>query len=128
VETKQRILVVDDEPGIVRVLGIKLKLHGYEVIGTTSGAEAVELARERQPDLMLLDILMPGMTGTEVLERVRAFSRVPVIIFSARPDVTQIAMEMGADDFISKPFDPDRMLEKIKAVLDRNGNHHGAPP
>ncbi len=116
-DNKKCVLVVDDEPGIVKVLGIKLKLHGYEVIGTTSGAEAVELAREKDPDVMLLDILMPGMNGMEVLERVRTFSRVPVIVFTARPDVTQIAMKMGADDFIAKPFDPDQMVEKIRCLL-----------
>jgi DNA-binding response OmpR family regulator len=114
---KRRVLVVDDEPGIVKVLGIKLKLHGYEVIGTTSGAEAVELARQREPDVMLLDILMPGMSGMEVLERVRTFSQVPVIVFTARPDVLQIAMNMGAADFIAKPFDPDQMVEKIRCLL-----------
>lgn len=111
-DNKKCVLVVDDEPGIVKVLGIKLKLHGYEVIGTTSGAEAVELAREKDPDVMLLDILMPGMNGMEVLERVRTFSRVPVIVFTARPDVTQIAMKMGADDFIAKPSTPTRWWKK----------------
>jgi two-component system KDP operon response regulator KdpE len=118
---KKRILVVDDEPGIVKILGITLRLHGYEFVGTTSGAEAVELARSRDPDVMLLDILMPGMNGMEVLEKVRAFSKVPVIVFTARPDITQIAMKMGADAFVSKPFDPDQMLEKIRAVLSGNG-------
>lgn len=123
---KRRVLVVDDEPGIVKVLGIKLKLHGYEFIGTTSGAEAVELARSSHPDVMLLDILMPGMNGMEVLEKVRAFSKVPVIVFTARPDVTQIAMKMGADAFIGKPFDPDQLLEKIKSVLSGNGKSPSA--
>jgi two-component system, OmpR family, response regulator MtrA len=119
--TPKRVLVVDDEPGIVKVLGIKLKLCGFEVVGTTSGAEAVELARERQPDVMLLDILMPGMSGMEVLERVRTFSDVPVIVFTARPDITQIAVQMGADDAIAKPFDPDQMVEKIRSVLSGDG-------
>jgi DNA-binding response OmpR family regulator len=123
-EVKIRVLIVDDEPGIVRVLGIKLRLHGYEVIGTTRGVDAVQLARERRPDVMLLDILMPEMNGMEVLQKVREFSQVPVIVFSARPDVTQIAVEMGADDYISKPFDPDLMLAKVRGVVARNGSHH----
>jgi CheY-like chemotaxis protein len=114
---KKCILVVDDEPGIIKVLGIKLKLHGYEVIATTCGAEAVELARERNPDVMLLDIFMPGMNGMEVLEKVRTFSQVPVIVFTARPDLTQTAMSKGANGFIAKPFDPDQMLEKIRRLL-----------
>jgi DNA-binding response OmpR family regulator len=119
---KKLVLVVDDEPGIVKVLGIKLKLHGYEVIGATSGAEAVELARSRNPDLILLDILMPVMSGTEVFEKVRAFSKVPVIIFSARPDIAQIATGLGASGFVAKPFDPDKMLEKVRAVLSGDGD------
>jgi two-component system KDP operon response regulator KdpE len=114
---KKCILVVDDEPGIIKVLGIKLRLHGYEVISTTSGIEAVELARERNPDVMLLDIFMPGMNGMEVLEKVRTFSQVPVIMFTARPDLTQTAMDKGANGFIAKPFDPDQMLEKIRRLL-----------
>jgi DNA-binding response OmpR family regulator len=125
--SRKRILVVDDEPGIIKILQIKFKLHGYDVFGATSGAEAVELARLKHPDLILLDILMPGMNGMEVLERVRTFSKVPVIVFSARQDVINTAMSMGADDSITKPFDPDRMVEKVGAVLARNfQNNPGA--
>jgi DNA-binding response OmpR family regulator len=126
--SRKRVLVVDDEPGIVRILEIKLRLHGYDVTGVTSGAEAVEQARTAEPDLVLLDILMPGMNGMEVLEKVRGFSQVPVIVFSARSDVIKIAMTMGADDSVAKPFDPDYMLEKVRAVLARNGDNPEDPP
>jgi DNA-binding response OmpR family regulator len=117
----KRVLVVDDEPGIVKILKIKLKLHGYEVFGATSGAEAVELARIENPDLILLDILMPGMNGVEVLERVRTFSKVPVIVLTAKPDGVKVAMSMGADGFVAKPFDPDLIVDKVRLVLAGNG-------
>jgi two-component system KDP operon response regulator KdpE len=118
--SKKHVLVVDDEPGIVKILKIKLKLHGYDVSGATCGADALNLARMNGPDVVLLDVLMPGMSGIEVLENLRTFSRAPVIVFSARPDVIKLAMNMGADDYIAKPFDPDRMVEKVGAVLEHN--------
>jgi len=115
-----RVLVVDDEPGISKVLGIKLRLSGYDVITTTSGAEAVELVRTQRPDIVLLDVLMPGVTGMDVLDRVRTFSRVPIIVFSGRPEAARLALKLGADDSIAKPFNPDLLVEKIRSVLGSN--------
>jgi len=116
----RKVLVVDDEPGILKVLKIKLRHHGFEALTTTSGEEAIEMVRSQQPDVVLLDILMPKVTGLEVLDRVREFSRVPVIIFTANPKMVEIAMKIGANDSIAKPFVPDRLIEKIRDVL---GNH-----
>jgi len=118
---KRPILVVDDEPGILKILSIQLKHDGYEVITTTSGEEAVELVREKDPSLILLDILMPGVTGLEVLDRIRAFSQVPVIIFTANNRVVEAAMKRGANGSIPKPFTPESLLEKIQSVL---GSHN----
>ena len=118
VETKKRVLVVDDEPGIGNILRIKLKFHGYEVLTTTSGAEAIELVRTQKPDIVLLDILMPDVTGMDVLDRVRTFSQVPIVVFTAKPDIVQFAMKLGASDSIAKPFDPDQVVKKIETVLD----------
>lgn len=115
---KKRILVVDDEPGILRVLSIQLKLHGYEPVTTPSGTEAVELVRTREPDVILLDIFLPDINGLEVLERVRAFSQIPVIVFSANQSALETALKAGADFSISKPFNPDYLLGKIKSVLE----------
>jgi len=117
VDTKKRVLVVDDEPKIGNILRIKLRLHGYEVITTTSGAEAVEIIRTQNPDIVLLDILMPDVTGMDVLDRVRAFSQVPIVVFTARADIIQFAMKLGANDSISKPFEPDQLVAKIESVL-----------
>lgn len=123
VATGKRVLVVDDEPRIVKVLRIKLSLSGYDVITTTSGAEAIELVRTHEPDIMLLDILMPDVTGMDVLDRVRSFSQIPVIVFTGRPEIARFAKRFGANDYIAKPFDPDALVEKIRLILssDRPG-------
>jgi DNA-binding response OmpR family regulator len=115
--TRKRVLVVDDEPGIGKVLRIKLRLHGYEGVTTTSGAEAIELVRTQPPDIVLLDILMPDVTGMDVIEKVRTFSQVPIVVFTAKPDVIQFALKLGANDSIAKPFDPDQVVKKIETVL-----------
>jgi DNA-binding response OmpR family regulator len=117
VDTKKRVLVVDDEPGIGNFLRIKLSLAGYDIITTTSGAEAIEIVRAEKFDVILLDVLMPDVTGLDVLDRVRTFSHVPIIIFTGRPDIAEFASKLGANDYIAKPFDPDLLVEKIKSVL-----------
>jgi DNA-binding response OmpR family regulator len=113
----KRVLIVDDEPQIGKIFGLKLKLAGYEVVTTTSGAEAIDLVRKQQFDVMLLDVLMPDVTGLDVLEKVREFSQIPIIMFTARPDIFEIAKGIGANDYISKPFNPDHLVEKIETVL-----------
>jgi DNA-binding response OmpR family regulator len=118
VAIKKCVLVVDDEPGIGNILRIKLRLHGYDVVTTTSGAEAIEIIRTGQPDVVLLDILMPNVSGMDVLEQVRKFSAVPIIVFTARREIVESAILCGANDSISKPFDPDQVVDKIGAVLD----------
>jgi DNA-binding response OmpR family regulator len=112
-----RILIVDDEPQIGKIFGLKLKLSGYDVISTTSGAEAIELVRQQHFDLVLLDVLMPDVTGMDVLDAIRQFSTIPIIIFTARVDIFEIARRFGANDYISKPLNPDHLITKIKAVL-----------
>ena len=116
-ETKKRVLIVDDEPQIGKIFGLKLKLAGYEVGSTTSGREAIDLVRTQKFDVMLLDVLIPEVTGLDVLEAVREFSQIPIIIFTARTDIFEIAKRIGANDYISKPIDPDLLVEKIKNIL-----------
>jgi two-component system KDP operon response regulator KdpE len=116
-EKKQRVLVVDDQPKVLRFIEIDLKLRGFEVITTTSGSEALELVRSAKPDIMLLDIIMPGMDGFEVLKKLRNFTQLPVIAFSASPGNYHEAMRLGANDFMSKPFQADEMASKIKSLL-----------
>lgn len=120
--SKKRVLIVDDEPQIGKIFGIKLTLSGYDVLSTTSGAEAIELVRTQEFDVMLLDILMPDVTGLDVLDEVRTFSQIPIVVFTARPDIAEVAKRFGANDFIAKPLLPEALVEKIRTVL---GDTHG---
>ena len=114
---KQRVLVVDDHPKVLRFIEIDLKLRGFEVLTTTSGSEALELVKSAKPDIMLLDIIMPGIDGFEVLKKLREFTQLPVIAFSASPGNYHEALRLGANDFVPKPFQPDEMAKRIKALL-----------
>jgi DNA-binding response OmpR family regulator len=114
---KRRVLIVDDQPQIGRVFGLKLKLSGYDVVSTTSGAEAIELVRKQNFDVMLLDVLMPNLTGMDVLVEVRTFSQIPIILFTGRADIFEKAKRFGANDYVSKPLNPDYLVAKIEAVL-----------
>ena len=114
---KPCVLVVDDHPKVLRFIEIDLKLREFEVVTTTSGSEALELVKSGKPDIVLLDIIMPGMDGFEVLQKLRDFTQLPVIAFSASPGNYQDAMRLGANDFMAKPFQPDEMVKRIKALL-----------
>lgn len=114
---KRIVLVVDDHPKVLRFLEIDLKIRGYEVITTTSGVEALELVKSRKPDIMLLDIVMPDIDGLEVLRRLRAFSRLPVIAFSASHGNHDDALRFGANTFLAKPFNSDDMVKRIETLI-----------
>jgi two-component system KDP operon response regulator KdpE len=114
---KKCVLVVDDHPKVLRFIEIDLRLRGFEVVTTTSGSQALELVKLAKPDIMLLDIIMPGMDGFEVLKRLRDFTQLPVIAFSASTGNYHDAMRLGANDFMPKPFQPDEMAGRIKALL-----------
>ena len=117
VDTKKKILIVDDERAILKVLSIKLKISGYEVTTALSGEEALELVNSAKPDIMLLDVIMPGVDGFEVLQKLRPSHQLPVIVLSARPENAAKALSLGADDFLNKPFDVNELLKKIEEVL-----------
>jgi two-component system KDP operon response regulator KdpE len=118
---KFTILLVDDEERIVNFLKAKLRIAGYDILIATNGAEALEQFETHQPDLVILDLIMPTMDGFEVLKELRSFSSVPVIILSAkRADVDKIkGLHLGADDYLPKPFNPDELLARIEAVKRR---------
>jgi len=118
-EAKKKVLVVDDERAILTVLGIKLRISGYDVLTASNGQQALALIESAGPDLILLDVIMPGMDGFEVLEKVRAASKLPVIVFSARPENAQKALSLGANEFLPKPLDVDEMVGKIGQLLGR---------
>lgn len=117
VPSKKKILLVDDEQSILKILRIKLKVSGYEVITASDGKEALELCESVKPDIMLLDIIMPAMDGFEVLGKLCRRSKMPVIACSARPENGPKALSMGARDFLLKPFDVDDMVKRIQYVL-----------
>ncbi len=114
---KKCVLVVDDEQPILRILSIKLRISGYEVITALNGQEALALVDSAKPDIMLLDIIMPVMDGFEVLRKLRCLSDLPVIAFSARPETAQKALNCGANHFLAKPFDVDDLVKTIRMLL-----------
>ena len=116
-----RVLVVDDEQRILNFLSSKLKVSGYEVLTASNGAEALEQVQAQEPDLVVLDIMMPKMDGFETLKELRTFSSVPVIILSAKgSNVDKVkGLELGADDYLAKPFSPDELIARVEAVMRR---------
>jgi two-component system KDP operon response regulator KdpE len=118
-KTGARILVVDDEIEIVRALQRSLTAHGYEVYTAVSGEEALEAIAYHRPDLMVLDLGLPGMSGLEVCKRVRAQSSLPIIVLSVKDTERDkvMALDLGADDYVSKPFGMDEVLARIRAAL-----------
>jgi len=116
-EKKATVLVVDDERNVLKFLDINLKYRGYKVITATSGEEALDLIKLEKPQIVLLDIVIPGKDGFEVLNELRAFSRIPVIAFSASIDNYQKSIQLGANAFISKPFNIEDMVSKINLFL-----------
>ncbi|MDD5366984.1 MAG: phosphate regulon transcriptional regulator PhoB [Gallionellaceae bacterium] len=118
------ILVVEDEPGIQEVLKFNLSLQGHDVIVAGDGEDALNLLRGALPDIILLDWMLPGMSGVDVARRVRGDSRlkgIPIIMLTARADERDkiLGLDTGADDYITKPFSPRELMARIKAVLRR---------
>ncbi|MGB3306883.1 MAG: response regulator transcription factor [Thermomicrobiales bacterium] len=126
---KRLILLVDDEPAIARLAAAKLRVDGYAVASATSGQEALDRIEEDRPDLVVLDVMMPGMDGFEVLRRIRAMSQLPVILLTARTgDADKLTgLHGGADDYITKPFNPDELSARIAAVIRRTAGVAAAP-
>ena len=115
------ILLVDDEERIINFLKTKLKLLSYEVILASNGVEALEQIRAQEPDLVVLDVMMPKKDGFETVKELRTFSQVPVIMLSARGDDSDRikGLGLGADDYIAKPFNPDELVARIEAIRRR---------
>lgn len=132
-----RILVVDDEPRYLRLMEANLVTEGYQVLKATNGQEAVDKVASQQPDLVLLDIMMPVLDGFGACERIREFSSVPIIMVTARGEENARVrgLDLGADDYIVKPFSATELLARVRAVMRRaksTGNnfqqavfHHG---
>lgn len=118
---KQLVLVADDEAPILRLVRTKLQIDGYRVVTASDGQEAVDVFENEQPDLVILDIMMPVMDGLEAMRRIREQSQVPIIMLTARTagrDKVR-GLDSGADDYMTKPFDPDELSARVAAVLRR---------
>jgi len=115
------VLAVDDEAGILRLIKLELTAQGFRVVTADGGDEALRLAEERRPDIVLLDILMPVMTGLEVMRRLRERTNAPIILVTAKDsDADKVSgLEQGADDYIVKPFSPEELAARVRAVLRR---------
>ena len=116
-----KILVIDDEPRYVRLMEANLKSEDYEVVKAFDGETGVELVASQNPDLVVLDIMMPGMDGFATCQRIREFSNVPIIVVTAKGDERDRVhgLDLGADDYIVKPFSATEMLARVRAVLRR---------
>jgi two-component system, OmpR family, KDP operon response regulator KdpE len=124
-----RVLVVDDEPQILRALRINLRVREYEVHVAATGAEALEVAARYPPDLVILDLGLPDLDGVEVIYGLRGWTRAPIIVLSGRADSTDKveALDAGADDYITKPFGMEELLARMRAVVRRIGSAEDMP-
>ncbi|WP_052269913.1 response regulator [Streptomyces sp. MUSC 125] len=120
-QTPTRVLVVDDEPQIVRALVISLKARGYEADAASDGRTALELAASRRPDVVVLDLGLPDMDGIDVIRGLRGWTRVPILVLSARHSSKEKvqALDAGADDYVTKPFGMDELLARLRAAVRR---------
>lgn len=118
----EKVLVIDDEETTVQLIGILLDRRGYEVVKAYSAEEGLRLAYRHQPDLVLLDIMMPDMDGWEVCKRLREMSDVPIIFLTARDETTDVVrgLEMGADDYVVKPYNNEELVARVRAHLRRS--------
>jgi two-component system alkaline phosphatase synthesis response regulator PhoP len=123
-----KILVVDDEPSITKLVSAYLKPEGYEVFTAADGNAGLKAARTFKPDLIILDVMLPGMDGIELLSRLRRESEVYVIMLTARTEETDkvVGLSVGADDYITKPFSPRELVARVKAALRRIATGSGS--
>ncbi len=117
-----RVLVVDDDLALAEMLGIVLRKEGLQVTHCADGTGAVQAFRETQPDVILLDVMLPGVDGVEVCRRIRIESGVPIVMLTARTDTLDVVsgLEAGADDYVLKPFKPQELIARLKARLRRS--------
>ena len=126
--TKAKILVIDDEPSIVKLVQAYLKPEGYDVLTASDGNAGLKSARAFKPDLIILDVMLPGMDGIELLSHLRRESQVYVILLTARTEETDkiVGLTVGADDYVTKPFSPRELTARVKAALRRIQTSGGA--
>ena len=124
-----RVLLVEDEPGLLQALSINLRARGYEVDTAADGATALAAAAGRPPDIVVLDLGLPDMDGTDVIQGLRGWTRAPIVVLSARAHQGDkvVALDTGADDYVTKPFGMDELLARLRAALRRSAPGDDAP-
>ena len=118
----KRVLIVDDEPDVLRLVALRLKKSGYEILAASDGKEGFDIISSEKPDLVLLDLRLPNMDGVDICKQVKndeVLRHIPIILFTATSDieVADKAKEAGANDYMVKPFEPDELLEKISGII-----------
>ena len=118
---REKILVIEDDPKISRLLEIELKFEGFDVFFAYDGKEGLNMAKYGSYDLILLDVMLPKMSGMEVCKRIRETSQVPIIMLTAKDEISDkiVGFDYGADDYMTKPFSNEELLARIKALLRR---------
>lgn len=127
--SKPKILIIDDETNILNLVSAYLRPEGYEVLTASDGSSGLKIARTLKPDLVVLDLMLPGIDGLELLSRLRRESNVYVILLTAKTEETDkiIGLSVGADDYVTKPFSPRELVARIKAALRRLNSASGLP-
>jgi len=117
----KKILIVDDEPKIVEIVSAYIKREGWQTVVASDGESALTIAAREHPDLIILDLMLPKMSGWDVCRTLRQKSQIPIIMLTARDDVSDkiVGLELGADDYVTKPFDPKELVSRVRAVLRR---------
>ena len=122
---KRKILIVEDDVNLLEALKYNVRKEGYDVVTATDGAQALDVARSEKPDLVLLDVMLPTMSGFEVCRILRKETAAPILILTARDDEVDkvVGLDLGADDYVTKPFGMRELLARIRAMLRRSGIH-----
>lgn len=125
----ERILIIDDDPTLAEMIGMRLETHGYEVLSARLGKEGLRLAYEKHPDLIILDVMMPDMDGWETCRRLRDMSDVPIVMLTAKVEEEDVVrgFRLGADDYVKKPFSVQELEERVRAILKRSSSNERDP-
>src|SRR6059036_2126040 len=123
----KKVLIIEDEEGIIHLLSLYLKDAGYEIAVAKDGADGLALHARLHPDLVILDIMLPAIDGFEVCRRIRAWSKTPILMLTARGDEDDriSGLDLGADDYLVKPFSPRELVSRVRAILRRAEGHEG---
>ncbi len=126
----QKILLIEDEDGIIHLINLYLKNEGFTVVIAKDGADGLALHAREQPDLVILDIMLPAIDGFEVCKRIRAWSRTPILMLTARSSEEDriTGLDLGADDYLVKPFSPRELVSRVRAILRRTGPSDAPAP